>query len=256
MFAMLLAGGTLGQQESLFPYAPAGQKALIDVSGKPMVRWVLEALEGAELIDAVVVIGLEHRPDLEIAKATRFISDQGGLLANARSGLRHIERVNPRADRVLVISGDIPTVSSEMVDWRCQAALDSDADLSYLAIERDVMESRFPGSSRSYVRVQNLQLCGGDCHCVRTGVLAEEALWERLISARKNPLRQAALIGYGTLLGLLLRRLTLPGAERRISQRLGINGRVQLSPYAELGMDVDTPQQLEMLRGDIARRGI
>ncbi len=253
---MLLAGGTLGRQESLFPYAPAGRKALIDVAGKPMLRWVLEALEGAELIDEVVVIGLEHRPDLEIAKTTHFISDQGGLLANARSGLSYIERVNPGADRVLVISGDVPAVRSEMVDWRCRAALDSDADLSYLAIERDVMESRFPGSSRSYVRVQKLQLCGGDCHVVRTGLLAEEPLWERLISARKNPLRQAALVGYDTLLGLLLHRLSLRGAERKISRRLGINGRVQLSPYAELGMDVDTPQQLETLRGDVAGRGI
>jgi hypothetical protein len=31
-------------------------------------------------------------------------------------------------------------------------------------------------------------------------------------------------------------------------QKLGLRGRVHLSPFAEIGMDVDKPHQLDMVR--------
>lgn len=255
MFAMLLAGGIPSEDDPLSPYTQGGPKALIDIAGKPMVRWVLEALDGADSIDEVVLVGLEHSPDLEISKRVHFIPDQSSLLENARRGLRYIRSRESGADHALVISGDIPAARPEMIDWRCRRAQETAADLSYLVVERHVMESRFPGSRRSYLRVKGLDLCGGDCHSVRPILASEEALWGRLIAARKRPLRQAALLGYDTLLGLLLQRLSLQALERKVSRRLGINGRVQLSPHAELGMDVDSPHQLELLRRDLAGSG-
>jgi hypothetical protein len=33
-----------------------------------------------------------------------------------------------------------------------------------------------------------------------------------------------------------------------VSHRLGINGRVLISPFAEVGMDVDKPNQLELVK--------
>jgi hypothetical protein len=252
---MLLAGGIPGKDDPLFPYTQGGPKALIDMAGMPMVRWVLGALDGAQLIDEVVLVGLEPGPDLQITKPLHFISDQNGLLPNAKCGLKYIRSRSPDTDQVLVISGDIPAARPEMIDWRCCRALEMDVDLSYLAIERHVMESRFPGSKRSYLRVEGRQLCGGDCHTLRATLAGQEALWGRLVSARKSPLRQAALVGYDTLLGLLLRRLSLRELERKASRRLGISGRVQLSPYAELGMDVDKPNQLEILRRDLSEPG-
>lgn len=62
-----------------------------------------------------------------------------------------------------------------------------------------------------------------------------------------------ALLGYDTLLNIILHRLSLADAERVLSKRIGIRGKVLISPYAELGMDVDKPNQLEMLRADLAR---
>jgi hypothetical protein len=76
----------------------------------------------------------------------------------------------------------------------------------------------------------------------------ESPLWKNLIDARKSPLRQASLLGYDTLFYLVLRQLSIQGAEEKVSQRLGIQGRAVLCPFAEIGMDVDKPFQLEIVR--------
>ncbi|MDP2976442.1 MAG: hypothetical protein Q8N45_09575, partial [Anaerolineales bacterium] len=38
-----------------------------------------------------------------------------------------------------------------------------------------------------------------------------------------------------------------------VAKRLKITGRGILCPYAEVGMDIDKPHQLEMLRADLAK---
>ena len=63
------------------------------------------------------------------------------------------------------------------------------------------------------------------------------------------------MIGYDTLFLLLTRSMTLKGAEKLVSKRLGIIGAATISPYAELGMDADKPHQLEILRKDLATAG-
>jgi len=53
---------------------------------------------------------------------------------------------------------------------------------------------------------------------------------------------------------LLFRRLTINDAVRRVARRLDITGRAVVCPYAEVGMDVDKPHQLEMLSAYLERR--
>jgi hypothetical protein len=82
----------------------------------------------------------------------------------------------------------------------------------------------------------------------------ETGIWRRITNARKSPLKQAALIGFDTLFLLATRQLTLAGAESRIMKRLNITGRAIVCPYAEVGMDVDKPFQLEIMRRDLKKR--
>ena len=68
--------------------------------------------------------------------------------------------------------------------------------------------------------------------------------------------QMASLIGFDTLFLLAARRLSLQGAVRRISSRLGLNGKALISPFAEIGMDIDKPYQLELLREDLQKKPI
>jgi len=48
--------------------------------------------------------------------------------------------------------------------------------------------------------------------------------------------------------------MTVEEAVRRVAKRLGVTGRAIICPYAEVGMDVDKPHQLELMRKDLAKR--
>ena len=102
-------------------------------------------------------------------------------------------------------------------------------------------------------------VCGADLNVLSVrAVLDNEhrSLWEKVVEARKNAFKQAQLVGFDILLGLLTRQITLADAEEKISQRLGIRGRILRCPYAEIGMDVDKPWQLELLKRDMAQRAV
>lgn len=254
MDAFVTAGGIPGPEEPLYPATRGQPKALLDVAGKPMIQWVLDALSGSAAIERVVVVGLGRQDGIVCTKPVSYLPNQGHMLDNLQAGVNEILRLNPPARLALAVTSDVPALTPEMVDWAVKTTEASDHDLYYFVVERSLMESRFPGANRSYVRLKDRQVCGGDMNVVGTGVVADRRLWERMIAARKSALKQASFLGWDVLFLLLLGRLTLERAERMVSRRIGLKGRVIVSPYAEVAMDIDKVHQLEILRGDLAAR--
>ena len=121
-------------------------------------------------------------------------------------------------------------------------------------IAQEVMEKRYPDSKRTFVRLKDAVVCSGDMNIVSARKLENNRdKWEQLVAARKSPLRQAAIFGLGTLLLAALRAITVERLAKRLTQRMGMAGHVVFCPYAEVGMDVDKPHHLELMRSDLAR---
>jgi len=252
MDAIVIAGGVPKPDDPLYEFTQGQPKALLDIAGKPMVQWVLDALAGAETVDQVVLISLSEEHGLTFSKPITYVPDQGGLLQNVRGGIEKVMELNPQARHVLTVSSDIPSITSEMIDWIVNKNMETDVDLYYTLIPRQVMEERFPKANRSYTRLKDAEVCGGDLNMVRANTVhANEELWDRIVAARKNVFKQAALLGYDNLFLLLSRQLTIDDAVERVTKKMNITGQAVFSPYAELGMDVDKPHQLEILRADM-----
>lgn len=255
MNAIVTAGGTAQAGEPLYDLTQGGLKSMIDIAGKPMVQWVLDALSEAPCIERVVVVGLPPETDLMCSHPLTLISDQGDMVLNIRAGAREVARLDPNATHGMLVSGDLPGLRGEIIDWLAEQTQDPDYDIGYTVIERATMEKQFPGSKRTYIHLKDSEVCGGDLHAFRLQIAVDEnPLWKRLIDARKSPLRQASMLGYDTVFFLMLRQLSLNHAIATVSKRLGIKGQAILSPYAEIGMDVDKPFQLEMMRHYLASR--
>jgi GTP:adenosylcobinamide-phosphate guanylyltransferase len=255
MDAIVIAGGIPQPGEPLYEYTQGESKALLDIAGKPMIQWILQALDGSASIDQVVIIGLGAESGVSSGKVVAFLPNQGSMVDNIRTGMLKVMDINPAARHILVVSSDIPGITSQMIDWVVATAMQTDEDAYYNVIPREVMEKAFPESKRSYTRLKGLEVCGGDMNIVATRmVTAKEEIWQKLIASRKNVFKQAALIGYDTFLLLLLRRLTIDDAVRRVARRLNITGRAVICPFAEVGMDVDKPHQLEIMRAYLERR--
>jgi GTP:adenosylcobinamide-phosphate guanylyltransferase len=252
MDAIVTAGGIPLPGEPLYVYTQGKNKAMLDICGKPMVQWVLDALNAALTIDQIIIVGLTAEDHLISPKVTAYIPNQGAMLDNIHAGMLKVQELNPQATHVLFVSSDIPGITSEMVDWTVQNAQKTNDDIYYNVIERAVMEKRYPGSKRSYTHLKDVEVCGGDMNVVRIMTdTSKDALWTKLISARKNVFKQASLIGWDTLFYLLTRRITLEQGIQTVTSRLHLTGRAVLCPYAEIGMDVDKPFQLEIMRADL-----
>lgn len=255
MDAIVTAGGIPQPGEPLYDYTRGASKALLDIAGKPMVQWVLDALQGAASIERVVVVGLGPESGLQSGKIAAYLPNQGGMLENILAGIGKVCQLCPTTEYVLIVSSDIPAITPEMVEWTIRSATEAENDISYNVVPRAVMEERYPGSKRTYTHLKGLDVCGGDMNVVRAAMASDaNAVWRRIIDARKSPLKQASILGYDNVLLLLLGQMSLENAVRRASQRLHLRARAIVCPYAEIGMDVDKPHQLELMRADLRKR--
>ena len=255
MDAIVTAGGIPLPEDPLYTYTNGDSKALVDVAGKPMVQWVLDALGASKRVDNVIIVGLSPKSGVTCKKPVHYVSNQGRMLANIVAGFKKALQINPKAEYMLVVSSDIPGIKPEMVDWLVETCMTTREDIYYGVIPREVMEKRYPGSKRTYTKLKDLQLCGADMHIAHVRMATEHLdMWEELIGNRKSPFKQAATIGFGTLFLLLLGRLTLEETVERVTKRISITGRPIVWKHAEPGMDVDKPHQLELLRADMQKQ--
>ena len=252
MYAIVTAGGIPQPEDPLYSYSKGDSKALIDIAGKPMVQWVVDAINEAKQVDEIIMIGLSAKTGLKSGKPIHYLSNQGRMLANIVLGVNKALELNPKTDYVLIVSSDIPAVKGEMIDWLITTCMQTQDDLYYGVCPRAVMESRFPGSKRTYTRLKGLEVCGADMNITHVRMATEHLdLWEKLIGNRKSPLTQASIVGLDTLWKVITRSATLDELVGHVSNRIGIKGRVIVWDHAEPCMDIDKPHQLELLRADM-----
>lgn len=255
MDALITAGGIPEPDEPLYPYTQGQPKAMLEIEGQPMVQWVVDALDNSQKIENIVVVGLDPAANLKSSKPIHYLSNQGGMVDNLRAGMMKLREINPQVTKLLAVSSDIPAITPDMVDWLVNEVQNTDDDVYYCLVPREVMEKRYPGSNRSYTHLRDMEVCGGDMNALDARLVDQNTeIWNKLTEARKNVVKQAALIGFGTLFLLLVRQATINSTVKRVSKKLGVKGRAIISPYAEIGMDIDKPHQLEIVTSDIRQR--
>lgn len=252
MNCVVVAGGRLNPGDPLYPYTNGKPKALIDINGRPMIKWIVDAIQDVNIIDQVAIVGLENDPSFEFDRPIHFITDQGSLVANVMAGLDWEQRNNSGSDPVLFSSSDIPAITGEIVQNFIHTCRPFDKAIYYSVVTREYMEARFPGSKRTYARLREHQVAGGDIFVVQSDVAeANPDLWPALENIRKHPWKIARLAGPFTLVKYLLRQLTIAEVNERATRVLGRPVELFMSKYAEIAMDADKPYQVELLRAEL-----
>ncbi len=253
MDAIVVAGGIPLPEDPLYTYTQGNSKALLDIAGKPMVQWVLDALSTTKSIENVILIGLSAKSGVTCAKPLHFLPNQGRMLSNIVTGVEKSQELSPQNEYVMIVSSDVPGIKPEMIDWLAETCLQTRDDLYYGVVPREVMEARYPNSKRTFTRLKGMEVCGADVNVTHVNMAHEHLdTWQQLIGNRKNPLLQARVIGLDTLFQLLFRQLTIDDIIERVMARIGVRGRAIIWEHAEAGMDVDKPHQLEIMRADLA----
>lgn len=242
--AIILAGGE--SSSDLKKIAPYDNEALIIIGNYPMIYYVYQTLRTMPLINRIVVSGPIEALKAILPRDERLIFVNGGQnaiesLAHAVTALEE-EKISAK---ILILPTDIPFITEAAIEdflKRCEA---SDNDFYYPVTRKEDNEEKFPGVQRTYVRLQEGVFTGGNLFLLRSAIIdqcLEIAL--KLVERRKNPLAMAGLFGFGLVFRYLIRRLSIEMAEQRFYKVLGFKAKCIISPYAEIGVDVDKPSDL------------
>jgi molybdopterin-guanine dinucleotide biosynthesis protein A len=267
-------------------YIPVGNgnKALLEVGGRPVIEYVIEALEAAALIDGIYIVGpveelsfLRNRhPDIVL------IGQQDTLADNVLSSY---EMICPEHDRhILVTTSDIPFIRPSEID----AFIDSSGYNSYdivLGIAGEAVLSRFfpsgdrPGIKNNCcylrqgpVRLNNLFIMrhppdaligyASTIYRVRyqkklrnflrlmTDVLIRNPgmlrlFWTLLIMQATLQADRLALYGAARAMGSLL---DIKDAENTASRAIGARFKTMMMDHGGAAMDIDNEESLKAVR--------
>lgn len=251
MDVILTAGGVPTEADPLYAFTQGLPKAMLMIEGKPMIQWVLDSLSQTKGIDQVVLVGLDEKYPVSYARKLSRLKDHGDMVSNMVAAAKFLMENDASNSQAIILASDVPAITPAMVEWMVAQLDGSTSDITYMVVTQSVMEQRYPESRRSYIKLKDVTVCGGDMNAINIHTVNyDNPIWRELVEQRKNALKQAALIGFDTLFLLLVRAITLKQLEARVCKRLGINGKLIVSPYAETGMDVDKPFQLKIIESD------
>jgi hypothetical protein len=150
---------------------------------------------------------------------------------------------------VLFSSADIPLITSEAVEDFLEKCRPHDHDFYYPIISKENCESRFPEVKRTYLTLQEGIFTGGNIFLVNPAVIEPSLeIIKDFLKARKKPAKMLSYLGTGFLIRYMTKRLTIPQLEKRFSQLLKLRAKAVISNYPEIGIDVDKPTDLELVR--------
>ncbi len=256
MDAIVTAGGVSSSDDPLYALTGIEKKALIPLAGKPMIKWVVEALSGSGLIENIVIVGLKpgevNFDDIPVY----FVDAVGEMIDNILTALDKMKEINPATKKILLSSSDIPLITPEVVRGFIEECGSLEGDVYYAIVEEKTMEARFPGSKRTFVPFKGGRYSGGDVFLadVTAPTKTDLDLFRALTNSRKNYLNQARMLGFGFIIRFLLRMMTLQDAVERVRKILNLDARAVDTRFAELGMDLDKPHQYEMIKATLEKR--
>lgn len=235
---------------------PEPWEALLPIAGRPMLAYVVEALLASGVVHAVRVVGPPVPGGFPMAapRTVDTLAPRETLWENLDLGLAAVDRAQP----ALVVTGDIPLLTGDAVRAFVEAAESADraaggADIVYPLVPRAVVEQAYPEVHRTYFRLREGVFTGGNVFWVRPAALSglrDRA--EQLLAHRKSPAKLAGDIGWGVLARYVLRRLSLGDVERVAGRLLAVRGLGLVFAHAEVGVDVDKPSDLELVRRHLA----
>ena len=223
------------------------------MAGRTMLERVIDALQNSKYVETIVLVGLEDDMGMQFQRPIdKYLPDQGSMVGNVMSGINWLRQQYPDIKSVLAATSDLPALTGSNVDSFVESCEPFDKGIYYIFVTREEMEARFPGAKRTYTKLKGVEVAGGDIAIAQVDLAEEhEELWKSLTNARKHAWQLARVVGLRILLKLLFRRLSIADIEETATRIIDRPTKIVLDAPAEMAMDVDKIEQLEILRTEL-----
>lgn len=246
--ALVLAGG--GKPEPLVEQEGVSNKAFIMIGGRPLLAYILAALQEASSIDRIIVVGPENNLKMlqQDKDPFKILPEKDSMLDNVASGFEAVDR-----NRLcLVVSGDIPLLNAAVVEEFIQLCAPHDHDFYYPILSRETCLRHFPETERTYVRLKEGYVTGGNIGLINPDwFFNNRDRLELFISYRKKPLKLLRILPLNLIIKYLFKTLSLADLERSLSRLLHFRARAVPCECVEIGVDVDKISDLELVKREL-----
>lgn len=220
-------------------------KGLILVNDVPLGQHVMLATRGSNLIATTTYVGPAN---WELLPHEYNVPGGDRLVDSLQAGIDSVTGFTPPVDWVLIITADLPHLTTEDIDVflrECEPAVKDGAQLCYGVVPERVMESAYPGEKRTYVTLADGRVTGGNVALVHKSLLPTLlGFIDRLFKHRKNPIALATLFGIRMIFALVFKRARIAAIEERAGTLIGAKLRAVLTSRAAIANDVDTKEHL------------
>lgn len=239
--AIILGAG----QDRLATELGYAAKGLIPVNDIPLGEHVMRAARASQNIATTTYVGPAN---WEFAPSEHHVPGGERLVDSLEAGTNSVLEFSPPVDWVLIITADLPHLTTEDIDVflrECEPAIAGGAQLCYSVVPKPVMEAAYPGEKRTYVPLADGHVTGGNLGLVHKDLIPKLLEFvEEIFVNRKNPFALARMFGIGTILALLFRRARIAGIEQRAENLIGAPLRAVLTSRAAIANDVDAAEHL------------
>ncbi len=248
---LILAGGTL--PDDLKKYSSGyDNRALLKIGGRYMIEYVVDALNGAEEVDKILVVGpVDPLRDVLAGRVIQVVEAEDTMLGNLWLGIEKFKD----ADRLIISSCDIPLVTADMVSRFLRECEKVKGDVYYPIINKKYNDEKFPKTKRTYFNLKDGVFTGGNLVLLNPLVIRRN--WEMLeqaIAGRKNVMKMLRLIGISFIIRYVLGILTLEMLENKVKQIVGMDGGAVQVTDPEIGVDVDKESDYLLVKNVIENR--
>lgn len=254
--AIILAGRRPGEDAFAAAHGVAA-KALIAIDGEPMLGRVARTVLDAPSIDRVVILAQE--PEALLAGQLAWLGGHPRV-GTARAGdgistsLIDVAGSEAAPWPVLIVTADHVLLTPAIIEAFLAGI--GDADTALAVVNRRVVEAAYPDTRRTWIRFSDGDYTGANLFALR-GPASRASLfaWSGVERDRKRAMR--LLMHFGPLLALraATRTISLDGALRAATRRMGAKAVAVRLAAAEAAIDVDKPEDVTLAERILARRG-
>ncbi len=224
------------------------KKAFLPLLGKPMLARIIEAFRRSEYIDNIIVVGPRELNQLEAMRYVRKRLDESrSFVRNLLYAAFYIKAViykfANRHNGYLISVCDAAFLTPEMVKATLKTIAEHDPGLGLHYVQKEtIADSGYPADKRSYMQIAGKTYTGSNIYYVKQfrklfGALKDLALVRQY---RKDPKKVLSYLG--------CENKDISGIEQALSKRLSTKVKFFVSPYAEMGVDVDKPADYEFAK--------
>lgn len=253
-FTCLLLAADREAHNPVAQAAGAPCKSLTWLGGKPMLVRVLEALRQCHAIERCLLLGPAWEILAKHSTASLFTSlgawlawipPQSSPSLSVLAGFSHLPDNQP----VLLTTADLAFPAKPTFEDFCRQAGARGEDLAVGLVPYSQVAARFPGVRRTQLKFAD----GPFCTCNLFAFLTPQGrrlveLWRQLEQERKRPWRLIRALGPLTLLRYLCGSLTTEAVARQVERKLKLKVNFIVLPYPEAAIDVDTADDLRLVR--------